>query len=61
MYENQIENFTKSNQGGFIGLGPELVGKICLEFKFSSSFTTRFNDPNYKTTDNCIELKSRSY
>ena len=57
IYENQIENFNKSNLGGFVGMGFELYEKIYIEFTITPTFTNRFNDTSLKIKDDSMELK----
>ena len=57
VYEDQIEDFNKSNLGCFVGLGLEAYKKIYIEFTVSPTFTNRFNDSSLKINDNSMELK----
>ncbi|SFE89979.1 porin family protein [Sunxiuqinia elliptica] len=57
MYSSQIDDFKKSNFGGFVGLGLEFDEKLFCELTYSPALTNRFKDQRIQVKDHSVELK----
>lgn len=57
MYSSQIDDFKKSNFGGFVGLGLEFDEKLFCELTYSPALTNRFKDQGLQVKDHSFELK----